>query len=76
MGRSAIVIILRSIVRKHGAIHGRECDADKIPLLAPASTAIEYERQTIVHNLADNSKYRGPPRPEQDEAWEDLLQCT
>ncbi|KAJ2977675.1 hypothetical protein NQ176_g4241 [Zarea fungicola] len=27
----------------------------------------------IVHNLAENGKYRGPPRPEQDEAWEALL---
>lgn len=43
---------------------------------APAIAAVEYKKQTIVHNLEDNSKYRGPPRPEQDAAWEGLLQCT
>ena len=37
---------------------------------------VKYEQQTIVHKLADKNKYRGPPRPEVDEAWEELLQCT
>lgn len=43
--------------------------------LAPANTAVKYEQQVIVHKLADENKYRGPPRPEVDEAWEELLQC-
>ncbi len=45
-------------------------------MLAPARTAVEYEKQTIVHNVADHSTYRGPPQPEQDAAGEDLLRCT
>ena len=43
---------------------------------APANKVVRYEQQTIVHNLADENKYRGPPRPEVDEAWEELLQCA
>ncbi|KAF4459079.1 tat pathway signal sequence [Fusarium albosuccineum] len=54
-------------------INGKRCSCETGAIYSPARTAIEYEKQTIVHNLADNGKYRGPPRPEQDEAWEGLL---
>ncbi|KAH8699312.1 tat pathway signal sequence [Talaromyces proteolyticus] len=54
-------------------INEKQCGCDNAAIYSPARTAIEYEKQTIVHNLADNGKYRGPPRPEQDAAWEDLL---
>jgi hypothetical protein len=47
-----------------------------ISVSAPARAAVAYERHTIVHEIMDNGKYRGPPRPELDEAWDDLLQCT
>ena len=45
------------------------------PMTAPASEAIVYQKQTIVHELSDHSKYRGTPRPELDAAWEDLIRC-
>ncbi|TQW00911.1 tat pathway signal sequence [Cordyceps javanica] len=36
-------------------------------------TAVEYQKQTIVHEVFEKSKFRGMPRPEVDEAWDDLL---
>ncbi|XWW94005.1 hypothetical protein V2A60_001945 [Cordyceps javanica] len=44
-----------------------------ISYLAPAKTAVEYQKQTIVHEVFEKSKFRGMPRPEVDEAWDDLL---
>lgn len=44
-------------------------------ILAPAKSAVEYERYTIVHEVEGDSKYRGPPRPELDDAWDELLAC-
>jgi hypothetical protein len=77
MEMRAAVRMPRSGVRNTACYSGARIlyDADK-DMLAPARTAVEYEKQMIVHNLTDNTKYRGPPRPEQDEAWEALLECT
>lgn len=49
------------------------CESKSTVVYSPAQTAVQYEKKTIVHNVADDGKYRGPPRPEQDEAWESLL---
>ncbi|KAH8176412.1 tat pathway signal sequence [Sarocladium implicatum] len=49
------------------------CESKSARVYSPAQTAVQYEKQTITHNVADHGRYRGPPRPEQDEAWEDLL---
>ncbi|KAK4090436.1 hypothetical protein Purlil1_5108 [Purpureocillium lilacinum] len=54
-------------------INAKKCECENAAVYSPAKAAIKYEKQMIVHNLADNGKYRGPPRPEQDAAWEDLL---
>ncbi|KAJ4253879.1 hypothetical protein NW762_010277 [Fusarium torreyae] len=54
-------------------LNGENCACQRGAIYSPAEIAIQYEKHTIVHNLADNGKYRGPPRPEQDAAWEDLL---
>jgi hypothetical protein len=55
-------------------IKEREYECGKSLPYSPAQAAIHYEKQTIVHNLADKGKFRGPPRPEQDAAWDKLLQ--
>ncbi|CAJ0547070.1 Ff.00g016970.m01.CDS01 [Fusarium sp. VM40] len=54
-------------------IKEKDCTCDNSLPYSPAQAAVRYEKQTIVHNLADNGKYRGPPRPEQDTAWDELL---
>lgn len=43
--------------------------------IAPARTALQYETKVIVHDLVEDGKYRGKPRQELDEAWEELLNC-
>jgi hypothetical protein len=49
------------------------CGCESTAVYSPAQTAVQYKRQTIVHNLKDDGAFRGPPRPELDEAWGDLL---
>ncbi|KJZ80042.1 hypothetical protein HIM_00756 [Hirsutella minnesotensis 3608] len=40
----------------------------------PAKQAIKYEYSTLDHNLVIENPFKGEPRPEQDKAWDDLLQ--
>ena len=43
--------------------------------LAPAQVAVRYERTYINNDVQARNVYKGPPRPELDDAWHDLFQC-
>lgn len=42
--------------------------------IAPARSAIQYERVEFNNNPEKQNLYKGHPRPEHDEAWKELLQ--
>lgn len=44
--------------------------------LAPARDAIKFERVTFHGSLNATNPYKGPPSPELDAAWHDLLAYT
>lgn len=49
------------------------CACEIGAVYSPAKEAIEYQKQIIDHKVFEASKFRGMPRPEVDDAWEDLL---
>ncbi|KAJ6789905.1 hypothetical protein PWT90_03419 [Aphanocladium album] len=76
----SIAIVSYSIVTVLLAIwtvklRGMKCECDKGAVYSPANVAVQYQKQTIDHEVFDGqSNFRGMPRPEVDEAWENLLQ--
>lgn len=45
----------------------------QLTVLAPALSAIRYQRKTLTRDIFNNT-YTGNPRPELDEAWSYLLE--
>ncbi|KAF2010396.1 hypothetical protein BU24DRAFT_454773 [Aaosphaeria arxii CBS 175.79] len=45
-------------------------------LYSPANAALKFESRTVHGELDDNNPYKGPPSPELDAAWHDLLAPT
>ena len=46
-----------------------------VSITAPAREALEYEKQ-VFHSSVDGNPFAGPPRPELDAAWHDLLKSS
>jgi len=42
---------------------------------APLNVAVEYEELDFENAFAHQTKYRGPPTPELEEAWAELWFC-
>lgn len=49
-------------------------DSADIMGIAPAQEAISYRKVNFNSDLFISSRFRGPPRPESDAAWHDLLE--
>ena len=44
-------------------------------LVAPAREVVRYEKKYINNDVNATNPYKGPPRPELDDAWHDLFIC-
>ena len=64
---SYIVTMLKHQRRMSRAYHDR--------VIAPAREALEYEKQ-VFRSPVDGNPFAGPPRPELDAAWHNLLKSS
>ncbi|KAM3461042.1 hypothetical protein NHJ6243_005359 [Beauveria neobassiana] len=55
-------------------LRGTKCACEIGAVYSPAKTAVEYQKQIINHKVFEESNFKGMPRPEVDDAWENLLQ--
>lgn len=53
------------------SVQGENCH--KSLIYSPVREAVKWERVTSENELEEKNPYKGPPRPELDDAWHDLL---